>query len=113
MRLFIQASAEADIVRQFEWYAERGLPDIARRFRAATRDAIDALIAMPSAGTPRRLENSRLAGLRAWPVKEFGQFRIFYLAQPGLVTVVRILHGKRDIGTLLEAQDLEDPDPHE
>ena len=109
MRLFIQASAEEDILRQFEWYAERGLPDIARRFRAATREAIDALTAMPGAGAPRPIGNPRLAGLRSWAVKGFDEFRVYYLTQPELLLVLRVLHGKRDIGALLESQEIEDP----
>jgi toxin ParE1/3/4 len=112
VRLFIQSAAEEDILRQFEWYAERGLYDIARRFRAAVSEAIKALTAMPAAGSPRHLENPRLAGLRSWPVKGFAEFQVYYLAQPELLTIIRILHSKRDTGTILEGQELENPDPH-
>ncbi len=37
------------MLRQVEWYAGQGLPDIARRFHWATLEAIDALLAMPEA----------------------------------------------------------------
>jgi toxin ParE1/3/4 len=40
--------------------------------------------------------------LRAWPVKGFEDFRIYYLQRPGEAAVVRILHGRRDIGSILE-----------
>jgi plasmid stabilization system protein ParE len=63
VKRFIQSSAEDDILRQFEWYAEKGLADIARRFRAAVAEAINALVAMPAAGAPRHIDNPRLAGL--------------------------------------------------
>jgi plasmid stabilization system protein ParE len=112
VRLFIQASAEDDILRQVEWYAERGLPDIAQRFSAAAREAIDALVALPGAGAPKCSDNPQLAGLRTWPVKGFDKFLVYYLARPELLTVVRILHGKRDIGAILESQEVEDPDQH-
>ena len=36
VRLSVQEAAERDILRQFEWYAERGLADVARRFRLAS-----------------------------------------------------------------------------
>ena len=52
MKLFIQEAAEQDILRQVEWYADKGLPDIARRFYAAALDAINAM-AMPEAGLPK------------------------------------------------------------
>jgi len=109
VNLFIQESAEEDILYQVEWYAERGLPDIARRFRAASLAAIDALVAMPAAGPPRFVSNSRLAGLRTWPLKDFDEFRVYYLVQPELLTVVRILHDKRDVAAILGRQKLEKP----
>ena len=108
MRLFVQSSAEDDILRQVEWYAERGLFDIARRFRASIQEAITALAAMPAAGAPRHSDNPRLAGLRTWPVKGFEAFQVYYLAQPELLIIVRVLHSKRDIGAILEDQALED-----
>ena len=109
MRLFIQQAAEQDILSQLEWYAGNGLPDIARRFHAAVLDAIGALLATPGAGPSRFIANPRLAGLRSWSVKGFDEFRVYYLAHAEVLTVVRVLHGKRDIGTILGGQDLEEP----
>ncbi len=111
MTLFIQQAAEADILHQVEWYAEQGLPDIARRFQAAAFDAIDALVAMPHAGAPKPSRNAALAGLRSWPIRGFDELRVYYLEQPGLITVVRVLHGKRDVGSILDDQGLEDRVP--
>jgi plasmid stabilization system protein ParE len=71
---FIQASAERDILRQVAWSAEQGLPHIARRFHTAVMDSLDALLAMSEAGPPRPTSNARLARLRAWSVKGFGEF---------------------------------------
>jgi toxin ParE1/3/4 len=109
VNLFIQEAAEQDLLRQVEWYAERGLPDIARRFRAGVLDAIDALLAMPEAGPPKHTGNPRLTGLRSWHVKGFDEFRDYYLAHRELITVVRILHSKRDTGSILTRQELEEP----
>jgi toxin ParE1/3/4 len=108
VNLFIRESAQEDIVSQFEWYAERGLAKIARRFRAATFDAIDALVAMPHAGTPRRSGNLRLVGLRSWPIKGFDELNVYYLAGPDLLTVIRVLHDKRNIAVILDDQELEE-----
>ena len=108
MNLFIQEAAERDILRQVEWYAEKGLPAIAQRFHAATLDAIDALVATPGAGPPRLTSNPLLSGLRSWPVKSFDEFRVYYLLRSELLIVVRVLHGKRDIDGILESQELEE-----
>lgn len=109
MKLFIQAAAEQDILGQVEWYAEKGLADIARRFHRAVLDAIDALLAMPSAAPPRPTGNPRLAGLRAWPVKDFDEFWVYYLVHDELLTVMRVLHDKRDVAGILSDQDVEEP----
>jgi toxin ParE1/3/4 len=109
VKLFIQEAAERDILRQVEWYADKGLPDIARRFHAAAMDAIDALLAMPEAGPPKATGNAQLVGLRMWGVKGFDEFWVYYLVRTELLTVVRVLHSKRDVGTILERQDLDEP----
>jgi plasmid stabilization system protein ParE len=60
VKLFIQEQAEQDILRQVEWYADKGLAEIARRFQAAALDAIDALQAMADAGPPKPTNNPHL-----------------------------------------------------
>jgi plasmid stabilization system protein ParE len=111
VRPFIQSSAEEDLLRQVEWYAEKGLPDIAMRFRDAVREAINAPAATPGAGTPKHSPNPQLTGLRTWPVGGFEDFRVYYQPHTDIVIVLRILHGKRDIGRILAGQTLEDPSP--
>ena len=112
MKFFIQSAAETDILRQFEWYAEQGLIEVARRFLHAVNAAIDALTATPAAGAPKHFDNPGMAGLRAWPVSGFDEIRIYYLFRPELLTIVRVLHGKRDIEAVLEGQNVEQPGFH-
>jgi hypothetical protein len=40
----------------------------------------------------------------SWPVKGFEAIRIYYVEVPGCLRVVRILHGKRDVRRILEAE---------
>jgi toxin ParE1/3/4 len=107
VKLSIQGSAEHDILRQFEWYAERGLADIARRFRLAVKVSVDELLATPQAGAPKPVANVALTGLRTWSVQGFDEFRIYYLVQHDLVKVLRILHGRRDIASILESETVD------
>lgn len=86
MNLFIQESAEQDILRQAAWYAEKGVPQIGRRFHSAVLEAIDAVLSMPEAGPPKATGNPRLAGLRSWHVKGLDELRVYYLVRPGLLT---------------------------
>jgi toxin ParE1/3/4 len=102
---YLREAAEADILRQVEWYAAQGVPEVARRFHAAVLAAIAALLRLPEAGAPVALANPRLAGLRSWPVKGFAAFRLYYVVQDERLSVMRVLHGRRDIGAILEDQE--------
>jgi hypothetical protein len=66
VKLYIQRAAEADIIRQVEWYVKQGLKLIAGRFQAAVLMAIDALLHMRNAGAPKDFANPLLAGMLSW-----------------------------------------------
>jgi plasmid stabilization system protein ParE len=85
------------------------LPPIARRFHGAVMASLDALIARPDAGSRRAIGDALPDGPRASPVKGFDGVWIYYLAEPERLTVLRVLHDKRDIGIALEARDLQAP----
>ena len=108
MKLSVQEAAERDVLCQFEWYAERGLTDVARRFRLAVKSGVDELLASPQAGAPKSVANIELEGLRTWSV-QFDEFRIYYLVRDDLIKVLRILHGRRDIASILESETVEQP----
>jgi toxin ParE1/3/4 len=110
VKFVLLPSADADIVRQFDWYTEQGLPDVVTRFRSSVESSIELALSRPKAGSPKLVRNPALCDLRSWPVKGFGEFRIYYLLRGDAFTVVRILHGKRDIGAILEKQTIDDPD---
>ena len=97
MTCAIQQEAADDIIRHIERYAAQNLPPVARRFHAAVLVAIDALTDGPESGSPKALGDPCLALLRAWPVKGFDEFWVYYLAGRDAVTVLRVLHTKRDI----------------
>ena len=63
---------------------------------------------MPHMGAPRELRNPSLKGLLVWPVKEFGEFLIFYVVEGETVRVIRILHGKRDVDRILKKESDDD-----
>ena len=79
------------------------------RFRSSVESSIKLALSRPKAGAPKPVRNSVLGDLRSWPVKGFDEFRIYYLARQDTLTVVRVLHDKRDIGAILEKQAIDDP----
>jgi toxin ParE1/3/4 len=106
VKYVIRSGARRDILRQYEWYlVEKDAEAAAERFVVAVDAAIAEICRRPGIGAPKRLTNAALEGLRSWPVKGFPEIRVYYLAARGAVRVIRVLHGKRDIGPLLEASE--------
>jgi toxin ParE1/3/4 len=106
VKYVIRSGARRDILRQYEWYlVEKDAEEVAKRFIAAVDAAVAEICRQPGIGAPKRLSNAKLVGLRSWPVKGFPEIRVYYLTAEGVVRVVRVLHGKRDIVPLLEASE--------
>lgn len=103
MNFLIRRDARKDILRQYEYYLiDKDAELAAKRFVAAVQAAIVQVCRNPGIGAPKALSNHKLAGLRSWPVKGFPEIQLYYLVSEGVVRVVRVLHGKRDIGPILE-----------
>ncbi len=113
MNVIIQPSARADVMSQFRWYLEQGIPDVAERFLIAFNQAVESIIAFPHAGAPRCLQNKYLAGLRLWPVNGFKELNIYYIAQDKNLIIVRVLHDKRDALAVLEDEESDPQDVKE
>lgn len=56
---------------------------------------------MPGIGERRESPNPRLAGLRVWRVEGFEKHLIFYRPAGDGIEIVRVLHGARDIDSIL------------
>lgn len=105
MKFVIRPAAREDILRQYQYYlieAEDEL--VAVRFVDAVQSAIAQVCRQPGVGSPKILNNLKLAGLRSWPVRGFSEIRVYYLVSEKMVRVVRVLHGKRDINPMLEVE---------
>jgi plasmid stabilization system protein ParE len=104
VRIEIFPRAEADIIRQFRFYlVEQDEPQTAMRFRDAVRECLEHLKPYPHIGS---VCHGSIKGLRSWPVKGFEAIRIYYLEVPGVLRVVRILHGKRNVRRILKQESL-------
>ena len=94
-----------DVVRQFRYYlVTLDLPEIALRFRDSVRRTVQALTRHPLAGPRHHSDNPQLENLRSWPVAGFEAIRIYYVVEGEALRIVRILHGKRDVKHILEAE---------
>ena len=110
MNVFVRSTAREDILRQFAWYLDvRDSPEIARRFLDAVEVAIQKIADRPKIGAPKWLDNPKLKGLRSWPVPRFPAVRVYYLCSDDELRIVRVLHGKRDLQSILQ-EDIPDED---
>ncbi len=62
---------------------------------------------MPGMGERWESNNPHLAGLRVWRVEGFEKHLIFYRATDDGIEVVRVVHGARDISSVLESGRLD------
>ncbi|TAJ16180.1 MAG: type II toxin-antitoxin system RelE/ParE family toxin [Planctomycetota bacterium] len=103
--LRIRPQADRDTDQAADFYAREADIDVALRFLAAVDQAYQRLVEHPHVGTPVKAFEPRLAELRFWPVPGFESYLVFYVPSPGVVEVVRVLHGARDLRRFFEAQD--------
>jgi toxin ParE1/3/4 len=75
--------------------------DVAERFLDAAEAAFNLLANMPEMGTLCGFQSSEAAGLRVWSIPGFENHLIFYRPIEGGIDVIRVIHGARDIPTIL------------
>ena len=103
MRVVSTPAARDDILGHFRYYAfDQQVPATGARFLDAIEAATDRISQNTSIGAPQRSAAPALAGLRAWPIPGFEEIRLYYLLTPGALTIVRVLHDKRDVRRILE-----------
>jgi toxin ParE1/3/4 len=97
--------AQEDLEEQVDYYERESGLDLALRFLDAVQRGIGFLAQHPEVGSLRDFGNPRLAGLRCWPVPQFDEIRIYYVVTgSGMLLVVRILHGRRDLARILRKE---------
>jgi toxin ParE1/3/4 len=100
-RLYLRPAAEEDIDAQAEYLRENASLRVALRFRDAVQASLELLAGL---GSRFRVSNPRLQGLRFWPVRGFAEHIVFYRNTGEAIEIVRVLHGKRDLDPILEAE---------
>src|SRR4051794_6043967 len=93
--------AEADLIGCYAYLGEKASDATADRFLAAVEKTLGLLARSPGIGAPHDTNNPRLSGLRYFPVSKFKPYILFYRAFDDRIELVRVLHGARDIPTIL------------
>jgi toxin ParE1/3/4 len=104
-RLVIRSAARADILEHFTYLVDEAAVEAAARFLEGVEAATERIRELPGVGAPKELENPRLRGLRSWPVPGFEAVRLYYLDTGDTIRIVRVLHGRQDIDSILEREE--------
>jgi toxin ParE1/3/4 len=105
VKIRYRQSASDDVVRQFRYYLiDQNLPEVADRFLDAIWHTIESLRQHPLVGSRYPMSTLAIQNLRSWPVAGFEVIRIYYLLDSKTIHVIRVLHGKRDVKSILERE---------
>lgn len=107
MRSRVQPIAQEDVDAAAAFIANRNFAAGAR-FLDAFRITVARIEEHPRLGRSVPLPHPAIE-VRSVPVAGFRTWRVFYHIHAGVVVVIRVLHGARDIGAFL-ADDLAGPD---
>jgi toxin ParE1/3/4 len=83
-------------------YLAKQSRDVGVRFLHAAESTFEQLAAMPELGQRQEFGGEQLAGLRAWQVRGFENYLIFYRPIERGIEVLRVLHAARDTAAILE-----------
>ena len=89
-QLRIAPAAEQDLAEIWTFIADDS-PKAATAFIAQIESKFVPLLEFPGMGAPR---DQIAPGLRAWPFKNYC---IYYVFDDAAVTIVRVVHGARDV----------------
>ena len=102
MNYRVLPAADADLDDQADYLAREASLETALRFYDAAASTFEAITRMPGLGERRETLKPRLAGLRVWRIEGFENHWVFYQQTEAGIEIVRVLHGARDIATVIE-----------
>jgi toxin ParE1/3/4 len=94
-------AAVSDILEQADWYKKQSDSKLAQQWEIAVHAAVNRIIRNPLTGAPCSFKSSELRGVRRMQIERFSRHLIFYRIDEKEITVLRILHGARDLESIL------------
>jgi toxin ParE1/3/4 len=92
--------AKRDLLNHYVFIG-RDSPSAADRLLVNAQRTFALLAEMPGAGRAWRSREPRLRNVRVFPVVGFRNYLVFYRAEERTLTIVRVLHGARDLRAAL------------
>jgi len=101
-RFTVRPLAWREINAQLDYLEEQARLETAERFLDQLMSTFETLAQMPSMGVLCGFRRPATRRLRRWPVRGFENWLIFYQARRDGVEIVHVMHGARDIESLLD-----------
>jgi plasmid stabilization system protein ParE len=102
--LLVRPQADQDIDLAADFYVREANVNTALWFLVAVDQVFERLAMHPQIGTSAKNLEPRLALVRYWPVPGFETYLVFYLPLPGVVEILRMLHGARDLPRVFDEE---------
>ena len=97
-----RGAARRDLISVYRRYAREAGFRVAERFVASAEATFDQLAGMPEIGTRYEHNHPALADLRFLPLSPpFKRFLVFYRPVADGIEIARVLHGARDLRSIL------------
>jgi toxin ParE1/3/4 len=93
--------AVSDIQEQADWYEPRSDRSSARRWENEVTAALIRIEKNPRSGAKCGFSADELQGIRRMSIAGFPRHLIFYRAEEGEIRILRVVHGTRDLESLL------------
>jgi toxin ParE1/3/4 len=106
-RYVVRPKADQDLEDQaYYYYATEANPELGHRFLVAAQDTFTLLATQPEMGWRSRTKFSGLEELRVFRVIGFERILILYRPHAEGVDILRVVHGSRNLGTLLRREGI-------
>lgn len=102
VQIVVRPAARRDLLDHYDYLSFEAGAAMAVRFLAAVESATQMLAARPGIGRLCGFSGRISSRFRQWPVPGFENWPIFYIPYPNKVDIVRVLHGARDLASILE-----------
>jgi len=105
VRIIKRPLARFDLIEEADFIEQIYGLEKANTFLDAAQATFESLAAMPLMGSSRPHLAAEIRDLRQWRIKGFEEYLIFYRTLADGVEIIRVLHGKRNIPTILEDEE--------
>jgi plasmid stabilization system protein ParE len=106
IELRISEAAALSVIEQADYYLQAADSILAQRWEEAVDRAVNSLLSWPERGASCRFRNPALKELRWIFVPGFPKHMVFYryLPHEQAILIVQVLHGARNLETLLDEE---------